>query len=187
MCKGCHQPQWVTMNHGPLLKRWSGSVLSRQRSTEPEIFTFDPIPEVKRTPVANPRLRAKRRPVKVLYPAQVRKYLPAEKKDWAKRLLILFLSIVFVQLHGTTEVNEDAVHVVVTVGVVAGLAPEPSRERALEVGSRSEESFVPDGGLVPQPPNLPAAGTNGTLPAVAIPRETVACYRTMNSPIACGM
>ncbi|GCC21742.1 hypothetical protein chiPu_0020217 [Chiloscyllium punctatum] len=75
--------------------------LSSRRSTDPEIFTFEPIPEHK------PNHRGKRRSLKVLYPLyQSRKSLPT-KKDMAKRLYLLLLSIVILQVYSATEPGEE--------------------------------------------------------------------------------
>ncbi|XP_069775506.1 radiation-inducible immediate-early gene IEX-1-like [Narcine bancroftii] len=93
MCRGCHHPRIE-----------SSELPGRKRSSEPEIFTFEP-PEP-RTRRTGPRAPSRRRPVRVLYPAQVRKYLPPEKKDWVKRALLLFLCIVTVQVYEATEGNE---------------------------------------------------------------------------------
>ncbi|XP_062903503.1 radiation-inducible immediate-early gene IEX-1-like [Mobula hypostoma] len=75
--------------------------LGPRRHTEPEVFTFDRIPELRYG------RRYKRRSLKVLYPIyQPRKTVPA-KKDVAKRLLFLLLSIVALQVHLTTDQPDD--------------------------------------------------------------------------------
>ncbi|KAM6184046.1 radiation-inducible immediate-early gene IEX-1 [Erethizon dorsatum] len=71
-----------------------------RRGSVPEIFTFDPLPE----PAASSagRLSASRghrkRSRRVLYPRAVRRQLPAEEPNTAKRLLFVLLAVVFCQV-----------------------------------------------------------------------------------------
>ncbi|KAM5325724.1 radiation-inducible immediate-early gene IEX-1 [Glossophaga mutica] len=85
-----------------------------RRGSGPEIFTFDPLPEPAVAPAA--RISASRghrkRSRRVLYPRLVRRQLPAEDSNPAKRLLFLLLTIVFCQILMAEE------------GVPAPLAPE---------------------------------------------------------------
>ncbi|XP_072920983.1 radiation-inducible immediate-early gene IEX-1-like [Hemitrygon akajei] len=68
-----------------------------RKPTLPQVFTFEPIRQNKRLN------RRKKRFIKVLYPArQVRRTVPSEK-DMAKRLLLLLLSVVFIQIYTATE------------------------------------------------------------------------------------
>ncbi|XP_059826852.1 radiation-inducible immediate-early gene IEX-1-like [Hypanus sabinus] len=68
-----------------------------RKPTMPQVFTFEPIRQNKRLN------RRKKRSIKVLYPArQVRRTVPSEK-DMAKRLLLLLLSVVFIQIYTATE------------------------------------------------------------------------------------
>ncbi|GCC41390.1 hypothetical protein chiPu_0025164 [Chiloscyllium punctatum] len=69
MCLGCSHPHLMANAKQSFPTKQPG--MTRQRSTEPEIFTFDIPPEVRHTTDISPRLRARRRPVKILYPAQV--------------------------------------------------------------------------------------------------------------------
>ncbi|XP_048376236.1 radiation-inducible immediate-early gene IEX-1-like [Stegostoma tigrinum] len=79
---------------------------STRRSTEPEIFTFDPIP------LHKPSSKAKRRSLKVLYPIyQSRKSHPT-RIDLAKRLFLVLLSIVILQVYSTTETEEEEANLV---------------------------------------------------------------------------
>ncbi|XP_059826851.1 radiation-inducible immediate-early gene IEX-1-like [Hypanus sabinus] len=88
--------------------------LGTRRHTEPEVFTFDRIPELRYG------RRCKRKSLKVLYPIyQPRKTVPA-KKDVAKRLLFLLLSIVALQVHLTTEQPDDVLVVSEEVTVETG-------------------------------------------------------------------
>ncbi|XP_058522061.1 radiation-inducible immediate-early gene IEX-1 [Ochotona princeps] len=72
-----------------------------RRGSGPEIFTFDPLPE----PAPAPATRTissrgyKKRSRRVLYPrAVVRRQLPAEEPNPAKRLLFVLLTIIFCQI-----------------------------------------------------------------------------------------
>ncbi|XP_055054377.1 radiation-inducible immediate-early gene IEX-1 [Misgurnus anguillicaudatus] len=77
------------------------------RSTEPEIFTFERIPETQQ-PFAHrgAPVRPRKRNTRVMYPAQVRKYLPPVEKSRAKRWLFILCLVVFMQIYteeGTVE------------------------------------------------------------------------------------
>ncbi|XP_001375653.1 radiation-inducible immediate-early gene IEX-1 [Monodelphis domestica] len=72
-----------------------------RRRSGPEIFTFDPLPEPAtyrpaRSSISHrvPRKRSR----KVLYPRMVRRQLPAEDPNPARRLLFLLLTVVFCQI-----------------------------------------------------------------------------------------
>ncbi|XP_051899949.1 radiation-inducible immediate-early gene IEX-1-like [Pristis pectinata] len=92
------------------------SNLSTRRYTEPEVFTFDAIPEPKYG------RRSKRRSLKVLYPIyQPRKTLPAEK-DVAKRILLCLLSIVALQVYLVTDHPDELS--VIPKGVEVGTGGE---------------------------------------------------------------
>ncbi|XP_047414602.1 radiation-inducible immediate-early gene IEX-1 [Sciurus carolinensis] len=71
-----------------------------RRGSGPEIFTFDPLPE--RAVASATRLGASRghrkRSRRVLYPRVVRRQLPAEEPNLAKRLLFILLAIIFCQI-----------------------------------------------------------------------------------------
>ncbi|XP_062953405.1 radiation-inducible immediate-early gene IEX-1 [Cynocephalus volans] len=72
-----------------------------RRGSGPEIFTFDPLPEPAAAPAARPSaFRGNRkRSRRVLYPrVVVRRQLPAEEPNPAKRLLFLLLTIIFCQI-----------------------------------------------------------------------------------------
>lgn len=70
------------------------------RNTEPEIFTFERIPEPQSTfhPRAAPT-RPRKRNTRVMYPSKVRKYLPPAEKSPAKRWLIILCLVVFMQIY----------------------------------------------------------------------------------------
>ncbi|XP_008839466.1 radiation-inducible immediate-early gene IEX-1 [Nannospalax galili] len=95
---------------GPELRRGSG----------PEIFTFDPLPEPAVTSTARPSAsRGHRKRVRrVLYPRAVRRQLPTEEPNVAKRLLFLLLTIIFCQILMAEE------------GVSPPLAPEDAPSAA---------------------------------------------------------
>ncbi|XP_004781644.1 radiation-inducible immediate-early gene IEX-1 [Mustela lutreola] len=71
-----------------------------RRGSGPEIFTFDPLPEPAVAPAA--RISASRghrkRSRRVLYPRVVRRQLPVEDPNPAKRLLFLLLAVIFCQI-----------------------------------------------------------------------------------------
>ncbi|XP_012686044.2 radiation-inducible immediate-early gene IEX-1 [Clupea harengus] len=75
----------------------SFSFSSMPRSKEPEIFTFDHIPaQVQHRPAAVTRQRRKN--TRVMYPSNVRKYLPPVEKSAAKRWLVILCLVVFLQI-----------------------------------------------------------------------------------------
>ncbi|XP_016070259.1 PREDICTED: radiation-inducible immediate-early gene IEX-1 [Miniopterus natalensis] len=71
-----------------------------RRGSGPEVFTFDPLPEPAVAPAARPSASRghRKRSRRVLYPQVVRRQLPAEDPNPAKRLLFLLLAIVFCQV-----------------------------------------------------------------------------------------
>lgn len=85
-----------------------------RRGSGPEIFTFDPLPEPAVAPAARPSASRglRKRSRRVLYPRVVRRQLPVEDPNPAKKLLFLLLTIVFCQILMAEE------------GVSAPLAPE---------------------------------------------------------------
>ncbi|XP_043938381.1 radiation-inducible immediate-early gene IEX-1-like [Protopterus annectens] len=94
----------------PALQRHCSRV-SQPDTSVTNVFTFEHIPDSNtrsRAPAPlsshrhksqHPRKRVRR----VLYPRRVKKYLPAEQKDMAKRALFLLLTIVFYQVCDNTE------------------------------------------------------------------------------------
>ncbi|XP_060706880.1 radiation-inducible immediate-early gene IEX-1-like [Hemiscyllium ocellatum] len=179
MCLGCSQPGLTANAKRGFPAKQPGMI--RQRSTEPEIFTFDIPPEVRHTADVSPRLRARRRPVKILYPAQVRKYLPPEKKDWAKRTLLLLLCVVTVQVYMAVEAQEGKVDAIAVATGGPGHLPlsDASGEQALVSQPSSVDLFPPTNGSAPQlPPKMP----DGVGPAV-----TIMCHRMGSSSLACRM
>lgn len=68
------------------------------RSREPEIFTFERIP-VQQVPQRSTPLRQRKRNTRVMYPANVRKYLPPTEKSKAKRWLVALCLVVFLQIY----------------------------------------------------------------------------------------
>nr|XP_014347168.1 PREDICTED: uncharacterized protein LOC106704514 [Latimeria chalumnae] len=73
---------------------------------EPEIFTFDSVPQPRRSPAIKAR-----KPRRVLYPAQVRKYLPPQQTDSAKRWLIYLCLVVLLQIFTEEPAGEDLIAV----------------------------------------------------------------------------
>ncbi|XP_018925987.1 radiation-inducible immediate-early gene IEX-1 [Cyprinus carpio] len=82
------------------------------RNTEPEIFTFERIPEPQQ-PAFHPRgaaVRPRKRNTRVMYPSKVRKYLPPAEKSPAKRWLLVLCLVVFLQIYteeGSVETTQS--------------------------------------------------------------------------------
>ncbi|XP_056602526.1 radiation-inducible immediate-early gene IEX-1 [Triplophysa dalaica] len=71
-----------------------------QRNTEPEIFTFERIPEPHPTLAYRAAAtRPRKRNTRVMYPSKVRKYLPPAEKSPAKRWLLALCLVVFMQIY----------------------------------------------------------------------------------------
>ncbi|XP_014345218.1 radiation-inducible immediate-early gene IEX-1 [Latimeria chalumnae] len=100
MCLVCDRRETMSFSSSKMQEGFS-----RHRLSEPEIFTFDPIPVVQVNPLP-PRQRVKRRTKKVLYPARVRKYLPVEKRDTAKTILMTLLAVVLFQIYSAPELQD---------------------------------------------------------------------------------
>ncbi|XP_074092860.1 radiation-inducible immediate-early gene IEX-1 [Macrotis lagotis] len=72
-----------------------------RRISGPEIFTFDPLPEPASYPPARSSIAyrvIRKRSRRVLYPRMVRRQLPAEDPNPARRILFLLLTVVFCQI-----------------------------------------------------------------------------------------
>lgn len=86
------------------------SFSSMPRSKEPEIFTFEQIPaQFQPRPAAFPRQRKKH--TRVMYPSNVRKYLPPAEKSAAKRWLVILCLVVFLQIwteEGVIDTQTDS-------------------------------------------------------------------------------
>ncbi|GCC45127.1 hypothetical protein chiPu_0029373, partial [Chiloscyllium punctatum] len=111
----------------------------------------------------------------------VRKYLPPEKKDWAKRMLLLLLCVVTVQVYTVVEAQEGTVDAIAVATGGPGHSPlsDASGERALVLQPSSVDLFLPTNGSAPLlPPKMP----DGVGPAV-----TVMCHRMGSSSVACRM
>ncbi|EDL86742.1 immediate early response 3, isoform CRA_a [Rattus norvegicus] len=85
-----------------------------RRGSGPEIFTFDPLPERAVASAVRPNTSRghRKRSRRVLYPRVVRRQLPTEEPNIAKRILFLLLAIIFCQILMAEE------------GVSQALAPE---------------------------------------------------------------
>lgn len=104
-----------------------------RRGSGPEIFTFDPLPEPAGAPTARPSSfrGPRKRSRRVLYPRVVRRQLPAEERNPAKRLLFLLLAVIFCQI----LMAED--------GVPAPLAPEDAPGAAVPTPAAAPPVFEP--------------------------------------------
>ncbi|XP_003789028.1 radiation-inducible immediate-early gene IEX-1 [Otolemur garnettii] len=111
-----------------------------RRGSGPEIFTFDPLPEPARAPAARPIASRghRKRSRRVLYPRVVRRQLPVEEPNPAKRLLFLLLTIIFCQILMAEE------------GAPAPLAPEDASS-AVSPASTSESPVLEPLNLTSEP------------------------------------
>ncbi|XP_039213099.1 radiation-inducible immediate-early gene IEX-1 [Crotalus tigris] len=77
-------------------------ISGRAAPSEPQYFTFDPLPEDEKRPAHRSFTKAsksKRRSRKVLYPPVVKRYYPTEERSYAKSLLFILLAVVFFQVY----------------------------------------------------------------------------------------
>ncbi|XP_061478089.1 radiation-inducible immediate-early gene IEX-1 [Rhineura floridana] len=82
------------------------TVPSRPVPTGPQYFTFDPLPEVKKSPAhrnLSKTNRIKKKSRRVLYPRVVKRYYPTEEPNYTKRLLFILLTIIFFQVYSAEE------------------------------------------------------------------------------------
>lgn len=97
------------------------SYRSMARNTEPEVFTFDRLPE--------PELRSqrqqqqRRRVTRVLYPAKVRKYLPPAEKSLAKRWLMALFLVLLAQIYTACDDEHDITEAAALSDALAGELP----------------------------------------------------------------
>ncbi|XP_052411798.1 radiation-inducible immediate-early gene IEX-1 [Carassius gibelio] len=82
------------------------------RNTQPEIFTFERIPEPQQPafPQRGAPVRPRKRNTRVMYPSKVRKYLPPAEKSPAKRWLLVLCLVVFMQIYteeGSVETTQS--------------------------------------------------------------------------------
>ncbi|XP_053908082.1 radiation-inducible immediate-early gene IEX-1 [Cuculus canorus] len=141
----------------------------------PRYFTF----ETPAAPSSNPRPRRRLR--RVLYPPAVRRPLPAEEPNVAKRLLVLLLAVVSAQVYNTPEEGtpEVAVTAVVTpetpkatleappmTPVTPTLPAVTSRHGALlrTAGTPPGTTWTPNGTLV----RTPAAPMGASCPRLLL-------------------
>ncbi|XP_038624765.1 radiation-inducible immediate-early gene IEX-1 [Tachyglossus aculeatus] len=68
------------------------------RPRGPQIFTFDHLPEEAPSPPRLPSRGLRKRSRKVLYPRVVKRHVPVEDPNPAKRLLFILLTVVFCQI-----------------------------------------------------------------------------------------
>ncbi|XP_051536457.1 radiation-inducible immediate-early gene IEX-1 [Myxocyprinus asiaticus] len=74
------------------------------RNTEPEIFTFERIPQQQQPlPGRGAPVRPRKRNTRVMYPSKVRKYLPPPEKSPAKRWLLILCLVVLLQIYTEDE------------------------------------------------------------------------------------
>ncbi|KAM8778735.1 radiation-inducible immediate-early gene IEX-1 [Rhynchonycteris naso] len=117
-----------------------------RRGSGPEIFTFDPLPEPAVSPAARPSISRghRKRSRRVLYPRVVRRQLPVEDPNPAKRLLFLLLTVVLCQILMAEE------------GLPASLTPD-------EDASAGSPAPTPAPPALVEPFNLTAEASDYTL------------------------
>lgn len=121
------------------------------RSTEPEVFTFDPVPDQH---FSLHRQQQRRRVTRVMYPAKVRKYLPPAEKSPAKRWLLALCLVLLAQIYTERDDEHDVTEAAALSHALSGAlngdgAPESSQlfrhlrsaeETARRVSSCSKDS-----------------------------------------------
>lgn len=116
------------------------------RNTEPEIFTFDRIPEPQRH-AFNPRgapQRPRKRNTRVMYPSKVRKYLPPAEKSPAKRWLIALCLVVFLQIYteeGSVETMQSEAPTFTDATAYNVLPFQSAEEQARQMMGKFPEDF----------------------------------------------
>ncbi|XP_058632244.1 radiation-inducible immediate-early gene IEX-1 [Onychostoma macrolepis] len=115
------------------------------RNTEPEIFTFERIPETQQSafPPRGAAARPRKRNTRVMYPSKVRKYLPPAEKSPAKRWLLVLCLVVFLQIYteeGSVETTQSEGPTFTDVTSCNVLRFQSAEEQAREMmGSCSED------------------------------------------------
>lgn len=93
------------------------SYRSMARSTEPEVFTFDRLPEQELRPQ---RQQQRRRVTRVMYPAKVRKYLPPAEKSLAQRWLLALFLVLLAQIYTACDDEHDITEAAALSDALAG-------------------------------------------------------------------
>ncbi|XP_058230326.1 radiation-inducible immediate-early gene IEX-1 [Hemibagrus wyckioides] len=88
------------------------------RSTEPEVFTFDRLPEQRFTPPRQQQ-QQRRKVTRVMYPAKVRKYLPPAEKSLAKRWLLALCLVLLAQIYTECDDEHDITEAAALSGALA--------------------------------------------------------------------
>ncbi|KAK3514310.1 hypothetical protein QTP70_013713 [Hemibagrus guttatus] len=86
------------------------------RNTEPEVFTFDRLPEQR---FSAPRQQQRRKVTRVMYPAKVRKYLPPAEKSLAKRWLLALCLVLLAQIYTECDDEHDMTEAAALSGALA--------------------------------------------------------------------
>ncbi|XP_067296387.1 radiation-inducible immediate-early gene IEX-1 [Pseudorasbora parva] len=118
-----------------------------QRNTEPEIFTFERIPEPQQAfhhrGAAPPRPR--KRNTRVMYPSKVRKYLPPAEKSPAKRWLLALCLVVFLQIYteeGSVETTQSEATTFTDATAYNVLPFQSAEEQARQMMGEFPEDFI---------------------------------------------
>ncbi|XP_026540248.1 radiation-inducible immediate-early gene IEX-1 [Notechis scutatus] len=97
MCYAC-KPTMLQISMSP--------TSARAAPSEPQYFTFDPLPDNEKSPAHRgytKTSKSKRRSRRVLYPPVVKRYYPTEERSYAKTFLFILLAVVFFQIHNAEE------------------------------------------------------------------------------------
>ncbi|XP_026176764.1 radiation-inducible immediate-early gene IEX-1 [Mastacembelus armatus] len=104
------------------------------RSTEPEVFTFERIPAQATAVRSYVPIRPKKRCTRVMYPAKVRMHLPPPEKSPAKRWLLVLCLVVLWQIYTEEPCAETPLGTTETpVGDYQGYAFQAAEEQALQL------------------------------------------------------
>lgn len=93
------------------------------RSTEPEVFTFDQVPDPHFSPLRQQQQQQRRRVTRVMYPAKVRKYLPPAEKNPAKRWLLALCLVLLAQIYTERDDEHDMTETAALSDAFAGELP----------------------------------------------------------------
>lgn len=94
------------------------------RSTEPEVFTFDRLPDQHFSPQRQQQQQQQRRRVtRVMYPAKVRKYLPPAERNPAKRWLLALCLVLLAQIYTECDDEHDMTEAAALSDALAGELP----------------------------------------------------------------
>ncbi|XP_057688444.1 radiation-inducible immediate-early gene IEX-1 [Corythoichthys intestinalis] len=131
-----------------------------RRGTQPEVFTFEHIPEVMSSTAPT---RPKKRCTRVMYPAKVRMHLPPPEKSAAKRCLLLLLLVLLWQIYTEDPCVETPTGTGHNAGDYQGFPTGGSGDAAPEMASS-----VVRGAEAPAEDSAVAGRTGNTMVALLV-------------------